>query len=253
MPFLSLRLRLKLDRKHRTPPNPWIKPMYNKINRGKKEKRAGSTYLIYPLQVHSVLIFYINNLILFKGNTLIKKHCEQWCWRVSNTCCSFTSEMFTSLSCSSLSVSPLPLQAEIILKKQCTGFKESKYWDKFITSLYSHNFCGIQNFRKLFWLGLKGALQINTLHFHIEYTFIQLKENFSKHKTERMFLKYFKLLSGVLGLQLKDYINNFVVSVRLIVFSYIQEKFITAYFVNYLPIPSERLIEYLNPDTQDLH
>lgn len=82
----------------------------------------------------------------------------------------------------------------------------------------------IQNVKKLFWLGLEGGLQINAVHFHIDYTFIWLKKDFSKHRTERMFLKYLKLLSGVLGLQLKDYRNDFVVSVRLILSSYCQEK-----------------------------
>lgn len=117
----------------------------------------------------------------------------------------------------------------------------------------THTISVVQNVKKLFWLRFKGALKINTLYFHTECIFIQIKKGFSKHRTERMFLTYLKLLSGVLGLQLKDYRNNIVVSVRFVLFSYIQEKCITEHLVSYLPIPSEKLAEYLNSDTEDLH
>lgn len=110
----------------------------------------------------------------------------------------------------------------------------------------------VQNVRKLFWLRLKGALLINTLYFHTGCIFIQIKKGFSEHRTERMFLTYLKLLSGVLGLQWKDYRNNTVFSVRFILFSSIQEKCITAHLISYLPIPPEKLAEYLNSDTEDL-
>lgn len=66
------------------------------------------------------------------------------------------------------------------------------------------------------------------MHFHTnKYTFIQIKKDLCKDKTERVFVKYLKLLTGVLGLQLKDYRKYSAVSVRLILSSYFQEEYMT--------------------------
>lgn len=56
----------------------------------------------------------------------------------------------------------------------------------------AHTVSVLQNVEKLFWLGLKGASWINTLHFHMEYAFSQLEKDFSKHRVERMFISSFK-------------------------------------------------------------